>query len=241
MCPFPSVSQIDGVNQGKAPLVFKDACRTNLAPYTNAFAYLIFVGLVIGSVAIAFKRAKNSNPPWILKSSFPQYVFRFFQALAGRILDVMSYASMYLAATSTTRNNCMVVNSNEVYLPRMRAFVNLDDSFFPFSSCQDITGAGDCLKMSRVNDISNFTNYFFYINNGWPGRDIPEEVNDNLNMFISLCKGFVRVNDIQECGFNSKAFQCERINDGWSKIRQQFVMFMLISISIVVVSLYMYL
>lgn len=238
ICPFPGISDITAANPGSNLVIFKDSCRTELLPYLiPALIVLAVLALLVSIVSLV--RSIRERLTFIYTRLIVVIFIagHFVSAQVGRVFDILSYVAMYTVVTTPSPDNCNVVNNNRVYLPFMEKFGNggVNDTEFPFTSCQDPTSISTATCTVVHNDIGNFTVFITYLLNGWPGLQFPGEVKSRIRTFEGLCNRFVIVDGVQECKYNSIKYSCQRVRDGALEMNSQFLIFIYVSIALIAV------
>ena len=239
ICPFPGVGDITGANPGASLVIFKDNCRTDISPYILPSIVVLVVAIVLVSIAGAVKPLRDKISALYSRMIVIMFVFGYFpSSQVGRVIDILSYNSMYHVATFKSPDNCLPVNNEGIYRPVVMPFTNsdLNGTAFPDWSCEDPTLGLEPNCVMVHNDIANFTVYINYVLHGWPNQQYPVSVQSSISSFQKMCNGFVKVNEIEECQYNPVSYACERVQDGALPLNLQFLSFMYISIALVAVS-----
>lgn len=239
ICPFPGVGDITAVNPGTSLVIFKDSCRTDFSNYVVPAIVVLVVAVLLVSIVGIVKPLRDKISSLFSRMTVVIFItFHFTSSQVGRIIDIISYSAMYKVVTTKSPDNCLPVNNGAIYRPVLSGWSNggVNNTDFPYWSCEDPTLGMEPYCNMVPNYISNFTVYISYVLHGWPNMFEPAEVQSQIATFQILCSGFVRVNNIEECAYNPDVYACERVSDGSLPLNTQFLSFIYISIALVAVS-----
>ena len=204
-------------NFGKDLTLITDPCRPNfrgLLPYAVAFiSVLVLLFAVFLILNYWFKCLYRRLKTWY--KSDVTVSFKFFVLLLWRQFSLvntcLAYSDMFTSIDINSPDNCMVYNDKVLWIANMGIFRSLDGTQYPPPA-----------------NYSNFKDYATLLYSGFPARNSPQLVQQNIDRFAQGCGSFI----LGYCAYNSDLFLCEQISDPEGNVREFFSKLLYASVAV---------
>ena len=214
-CPLPGKSEVPEILN-----LLTDRCEVDyrsLFPYGTALACALVAAFAVFLLGKCwFKQMYTRVLLWMLAPRFllAKYSVLYFISVFSLVNIALSFNSMIGALAIASPDSCSLLNLKQLWIKQNPTeFSDSDGSIFPSPDL-----------------YSNFSQYAKLLLSGFPGRQFPELVQQNLDFFQTLCEDFAA----GECAYQADSYLCYRVVDFAQSDRDNFAKFLWASVALVV-------